>query len=34
MSTKPKVLVSGPVCNISGYSEHARTLVDSLWEIK
>lgn len=33
MSTKPKVLVSGPVCNISGYSEHARTLVDSLLEM-
>ena len=27
---KPKVLIVGPFCNLSGYSEHARTLVDSL----
>jgi glycosyltransferase involved in cell wall biosynthesis len=27
---KPKILVIGSVCNISGYSEHARTLVDAL----
>ena len=30
MINKPKVLVVGPVCNLSGYSEHARTLVDAL----
>jgi len=30
MTSKPRVLVIGPVCNISGYSEHARTLLDSL----
>jgi glycosyltransferase involved in cell wall biosynthesis len=29
---KPKILVIGPFCNLSGYSEHARTLVDSLIE--
>ena len=28
--SKPKVLLIGPVCNISGYSEHARTLLDAL----
>jgi len=33
MTNKPKILVSGPVCNISGYSEHARTLVDSLMDL-
>ena len=33
MSAKPKVLVTGPVCNVSGYSEHARTLVDSLMQM-
>jgi len=32
MINKPKVLVVGPVCNLSGYSEHARTLVDSLMQ--
>lgn len=31
---KPKVLVIGPVCNISGYSEHARTLLDALIKIE
>jgi glycosyltransferase involved in cell wall biosynthesis len=31
---KPKILVVGAVCNISGYSEHARTLVDALLEIE
>jgi hypothetical protein len=30
MKNKLRVLVVGPVCNISGYSEHARTLIDSL----
>jgi glycosyltransferase involved in cell wall biosynthesis len=30
MSTKVKVLLVGPLCNISGYSEHARVLMDSL----
>mgnify|MGYP003646011753 FL=1 len=30
MTNKPKVLLSGPVCNVSGYSEHARTLADAL----
>ena len=33
MTAKPKVLVSGPVCNVSGYSEHARTLADSLMQM-
>ena len=32
MSTKPRVILVGPVCNLSGYSEHARTLLDSLIE--
>ena len=30
---KPRVLLVGPVCNLSGYSEHARTLLDSLIEM-
>ena len=34
MSNKPRILVVGPVCNISGYSEHARTLVDSFMEME
>jgi len=29
MTTTPRVLIVGPVCNISGYSEHARTLADA-----
>jgi glycosyltransferase involved in cell wall biosynthesis len=29
MTTIPKVLIIGPVCNISGYSEHARTIADA-----
>lgn len=32
MITKPRVILVGPVCNLSGYSEHARTLLDSLIE--
>jgi len=31
---KIKVLLVGPVCNVSGYSEHARTLLDSLVEVQ
>ena len=31
---KPKVLLIGPVCNISGYSEHARTLLDALIKVE
>ncbi len=34
MINKPKILVVGPVCNLSGYSEHARTLLDSLLELQ
>ena len=34
MINKPKVLIVGPVCNLSGYSEHARTLLDSLMELQ
>tara|TARA_R100000406_G_scaffold37860_2_gene25168 strand:- start:783 stop:2783 length:2001 start_codon:yes stop_codon:yes gene_type:complete len=34
MSYKPRVLVVGPVCNISGYSEHARTLLDALLNLE
>ena len=34
MSNKPKVLIVGPVCNISGYSEHARTLLDSFLSLQ
>jgi len=34
MMNKPKILVVGAVGNISGYSEHARALVDSLLEIE
>jgi glycosyltransferase involved in cell wall biosynthesis len=30
MNTKTKVLLVGPVCNLSGYSEHARLMLDSL----
>ena len=30
MSTKTKVLLVGPICNQSGYSEHARTILDAL----
>ena len=33
MTSIPKVLVVGPVCNISGYSEHARTLADAFIEM-
>lgn len=32
MNTKQKVLLIGPVCNLSGYSEHARLVLDSLLE--
>ena len=32
--SKKRVLLVGPVCNISGYSEHARTLADSLIEMQ
>jgi glycosyltransferase involved in cell wall biosynthesis len=31
---KPRVLLVGSVCNLSGYSEHARTLLDSLMEMQ
>ena len=34
MINKPRVLLVGPVCNLSGYSEHARTLLDSLIEME
>lgn len=34
MMNKPKILVVGAVGNISGYSEHARTLVDAFLEIE
>jgi glycosyltransferase involved in cell wall biosynthesis len=34
MMNKPRVLLVGPVCNLSGYSEHARTLLDSLIEME
>tara|TARA_R100001460_G_scaffold35497_2_gene68259 strand:+ start:1342 stop:2619 length:1278 start_codon:yes stop_codon:yes gene_type:complete len=34
MNNKPRVLIVGPVCNISGYSEHARTLLDSFVEMQ
>ena len=33
MTTKTRVLISGPVTNISGYSEHARLIADALMEI-
>jgi len=32
--SKPRVLLVGSVCNLSGYSEHARTLLDSLIEMQ
>jgi glycosyltransferase involved in cell wall biosynthesis len=32
--SKKRVLIIGPVCNISGYSEHARTLADSFLEMQ
>ena len=34
MMNKPRVLLVGPVCNLSGYSEHARTLLESLIEME
>lgn len=34
MMNKPRILLVGPVCNLSGYSEHARTLLDSLIEME
>ena len=34
MMNKPKILVVGAVANISGYSEHARTLVDALLQVE
>ena len=34
MMNKPRILVVGSVGNISGYSDHARTLVNSLLEIE
>tara|TARA_S200002703_G_scaffold20579_1_gene16871 strand:- start:7133 stop:8407 length:1275 start_codon:yes stop_codon:yes gene_type:complete len=34
MSSKSRVLLVGPVCNLSGYSEHTRTLLDSLIEME
>lgn len=34
MNNKPRILIVGPVCNISGYSEHARTLLDSFIEMQ
>jgi predicted small secreted protein len=34
MKSKTKVLLVGPLCNISGYSEHARTIMDALIDMQ
>lgn len=34
MTTIPRVLIVGPVCNISGYSEHARTIANAFIELE
>tara|TARA_R100001509_G_scaffold10921_3_gene5775 strand:+ start:918 stop:2216 length:1299 start_codon:yes stop_codon:yes gene_type:complete len=34
MSTKPKILITGPFFNVSGYSNHSRVLLESFVELE